>query len=725
LATVIRLVLGVFASLAVPANDAVSQDVDSEFWALRAARQPTVPSSANDTWSKSDIDRFVYEKLLHVDMVPSDDAKPATLLRRVYFDLVGIPPSPTEMDRFLTRLTQEDFEIVWKDEVLRLIKSESFGERWGRHWLDVARFAESSGKEANISFPYAWRYRDYVIDCFRNDVPFNRFLIEQIAGDLLPYQDDSERERLLIATGFLAIGPKNLDEADPIQFEADRVDEQIDTVSRAIMAHSIACARCHDHKADPYTMEDYYALAGVFASTKTYFGTFVSPANRMGGDPLLLPRLKGQTILQRSIPAKQVRELQDQLAALKKEQEVGMEAVYKAIKEGKDASEIFTLSDALRIFWTSGGIEGKLEQVDEHGNALPLTMGVLDSPKVMDATLLDRGDIHQPTQPVPRRMPEPIKTKGEYQIEPHQSGRLQLARWITDPSHPLTPRVIVNRVWHHLMGAGIVSTVDDFGSTGQPPTHPELLDHLAIQFVEDDWSIQRLVERIVLSRVYRQSSAFNETCFQKDPDNRLLWRASKRRLDAEVIRDAMLSASGELDMRRPTGSLVARTIGDGPISLIGLDNRIPQDLDGSTHRSVYLPVIRDRLPDALALFDFAEPSLVTGARQSTNVPVQALFLMNSDFVNARSRALARSILSELEVDAAKPLDIERQDHNTRFIQIVFQKCLSRSPDTVELKMANEYLMSDLKAGEDPGEENSIWASFCQAIFASAEFRNVD
>jgi Protein of unknown function (DUF1553)/Protein of unknown function (DUF1549) len=717
-------VLGLVASLIVPASYAFSQEAASEFWAFRAPQRPTIPHSANDTWSKTDIDHFIYDQLNRSDMLPSEDAEPAKLLRRVYFDLIGLPPSPAELDRFLNRLTNENFENIWNDEVHRLIKSDAFGERWGRHWLDVARFGESSGKEANIAFPYAWRYRDYVIDCFKDDIPFDRFLIEQIAGDLLPYKDDAERARLLVATGFLAIGPKNLDEADPKQFAADLIDEQIDTVSRALMAHSIACARCHDHKADPYTMEDYYALAGIFTSTTTYFGTFVSPANRMGGDPLVLPKLKDQTILHKSIPAKQVDELKKQLAALKKEHADGMEAVISATMQGKDASMIFTLKDALRIFWTSGGIEGKLEQVDENGKALPLTMGVLESSKIVDAPLLDRGDIHQPTQPIARRLPKPIETKSEFTIDPHQSGRLQLAHWVTDPSHPLTARVIVNRVWHHLLGAGIVSTVDDFGSTGQPPSHPELLDHLAIQLVEDGWSIKRLVQRIVRSRVYQQSSAYKEAHFQRDPDNRLLWRASKRRLDAEVIRDAMLAASGELDTRRPVGSLVANTIGDGPISLIGLNERIPQDLDGSTHRSVYLPILRDRLPDALAIFDFAEPSLVTGVRETTNVPVQALYLMNSEFVNARSEALASSILKEITGDS-RPDAIELQARFAQFIQLAFQNCLSRSPDATELQMATEYLLSDSKANEKGGENTRILSSFCQAIFASAEFRNVD
>ena len=290
------------------------------------------------------------------------DAEPAILLRRLQFDLVGLPPSPAAVREFLQRVEADGFDAALAEEVDPLLVSPHFGERWGRHWLDVARFAESSGKEANISFPYAWRYRDYVIDAVNADLPFDRFLVEQIAGDLLPSDSDAERARLLIATGFLALGPKNLEEGNPLQFAVDLVDEQIDTVTHAVMANSVACARCHDHKFDPFSMQDYYALAGVFANTKTYFGTFVSPANRVGGDPLPLPRGANQPILHASITTKEVLSLKARLEALQKQQSEGMAAARKARAAGEDTENVFTLRDALRIFWTSGGIEGQLEK---------------------------------------------------------------------------------------------------------------------------------------------------------------------------------------------------------------------------------------------------------------------------------------------------------------------------------------------------------------------------
>lgn len=684
-----------------------------DFWAYRRP-QDAIPPEVNDAaWARQPLDRFILAKLEEAGFAPSRDANPHTLLRRLHFDLVGLPPAPERMQRFRQRIQSDGLDAALADEVDDLLASPHFGERWGRHWLDVARFGESSGGEANISFPYAWRYRDYVIDCFNADVPFDRFLVEQIAGDLLPYDDNAERARLLIATGFLAIGPKNLDEANSLQFHADLIDEQINTVTRAVLANSVACARCHDHKFDPFSMKDYYALAGIFASTKTYFGTAVSPANRVGGDPLELPPVEGQKIFHRSIPAKRVAELEAELAALQKEKAEGMAAVQKALAAGKDPGDAFTLRDALRIFWRSGAIEGQLEKVSETGGALPLAMGVLDRDEIIDAPLLERGEVGKPGPPVPRGFPEVLKLEHTPKIPGNQSGRLQLAQWLTHPDHPLTARVIVNRIWHHLFGAGIVRTVDNFGTTGKPPSHPELLDHLAVQFVRDGWSIKALIREIALSRTYRQASTFNEEAFRHDPENRLLWRVSKRRLEAEAIRDAMLAVSGELDRKRPDGSLVSRVIGDRPISLIGLDKRLPKDLDGSRHRSVYLPVIRDRLPDVLDLFDFAVASLVTGDRETTNVPTQALYLMNSSFVQDRATALAARLLRETETDQQQ-------------IRRAFRLCFNRLPDAAEEARARQFLKKGTPSTDpERTEPPLVLVSFCQALLSTAEFRNVD
>jgi len=687
----------------------VDYEAGRRHWALQQPVQHAAPGVKQDDWSLSDIDRFVLAGLEAEGLAPSADAEPAILLRRLHFDLVGLPPSPADRSAFLQKVATDGFDRALAAEVDRLLASQQFGERWGRHWLDVARFAESSGKEANIAFPYAWRYRDYVIDCFNDDVSFDRFITEQVAGDQLPSKSPQERARLLIATGFLAVGAKNLDEANGFQFLADVIDEQIDAVSRSVLANSIACARCHDHKFDPFTMRDYYALAGVFVSTETFFGTAVSPANRVSGDPLPLPIDAGEPVLHDGIPAERVQKLKDELAALKQQERDGRAAVRKAIAAGRDPEGIFTLRDALRIFWRSGAIEGQLEKVGENGEPLPLAMGVLDREQILDAPLLERGDIHKAGDKVPRAFPGVLELDCESPPE-DRSGRLEFARWLTHPDQPLTARVMANRVWHHLFGAGLVSTVDNFGMTGEAPSHPELLDNLAVQFVEDDWSVKALVRSLVLTRTYRQASTFNETAFERDPDNRLLWRMPKRRLDAEAIRDAMLAVSGDLDRSRPTGSLVGNVIGDGPISLIGLNPKIPADLDGSPHRSVYLPVLRDRLPDVLDLFDFAEPSLVTGSRETTNVPVQALYLMNSSFVRERAESLARRLEQET-------------DNADEQIRRAFLLCFSRQPDAGEFALAREFLASD--SGSTDEESTRRLASFCQSLMATAEFRHAD
>ena len=692
------------------------QRADRDFWAYRAPDKPSVPKVGDAKWNRSDVDAFVVAKLHEHQLTPSPDADIATLLRRLHFDLVGLPPAVVAVDQFAARATSDGIEAALGSEVDRLLASPQFGERWGRHWLDVARFAESSGKDANISFPYAWRYRDYVIDCVTADVPYDRFLLEQLAGDLLPHESAQERARLLIATGFLAIGTKNLEELNAFQFLADIADEQIDTVTRAVLGSSVTCARCHDHKFDPISMRDYYALAGIFASTKTYFGTAVSPSNRVGGDPLPLPLDAGLPVFHASIPAERVKRLQDELAALKKEERDKRDAAWKAVAAGEDASEIFTLRDALRIFWRTGGIEGELEKVGTDGRALPLAMGVLDRESAVDVPLLKRGEIAQPGEVVVRGFPEVFTTNNSNRIPKGSSGRLELARWLTDARHPLTARVMVNRIWSHVFGAGLVATVDDFGSTGELPSHPELLDFLAVRFVEQKWSVKSMIRELVLSRTYRQASTYQAAAFQIDPDNRLLWRASKRRLEAEAIRDAMLAVSGELNRTRPAASLVGKVILDRPISLIGLDKRLPEDLDGSVHRSVYLPVIRDRLPDVLELFDFAQSSFVTGARETTNVPTQALYLMNSPFVQLRAAALARRVRAE------------SGDNSTENVRRIFRLCFNRLPDSGEEARAVKFLATDTKAASEPnnaeGQADSL-TSFCQAILATAEFRNLD
>lgn len=687
-----------------------------QFWSNRPPVMGVPPEVRYGSWQRRPLDAHILAQLEVKNLSPSQDARPAVWLRRLHFDLTGLPPSPDETTAFVAGWQRAEaggpgpeLEAHLAETVDRLLASPAYGERWGRHWLDVARFAESNGRESNLTFPHAWRYRDYVIDAFNGDVPFDRFLLEQIAGDLLPAANDSERSRLLIATGFLAMGAKGLNEMSKAQFAADLVDEQVDTVTRAIIASSVACARCHDHKSDPYRMEDYYALAGIFRSTRTFYGTWIDSENNNGGELLRLPSLPGQVIPNKALRPGEVAKLKADLATLNREEQEQNAMVKKALEEGRDISKdsFKFLQNAIRIYWSRGGIEGRLQTVDDSGRALPLCMGVQDvaPDKVQDAPLLDRGDISHPGEKVPRALPAVFREKGQpaQRMPGDQSGRQELARWLGSRDHPLTARVMVNRIWRQLFGTGLVRTVDNFGASGEVPSHPALLDALAVQFMQEGWSVKSMVREIVLSRTYRQSAMYRAEAYDQDPDNRLLWRMRPRRLDAEVIRDAMLAVSGNLDRSRRRGSLVAELDGQS-VSLIGFNEKIPADLDGSRHRSVYLPVLRDQLPDALQTFDFAEPSLVSGDRDVTNNSLQALYLLNGRFVREQAEALASHLLQ-------KPLSTGER------IRLAFQLCFTREPDETELRLARQYL--------ETGEESESWTAFCQSLLATAEFRLVD
>jgi hypothetical protein len=684
-----------------------------QHWSFRPVVAPNIPQPKQADWAYNDIDRFVLAKLEENGLEPSSDADPEVLMRRLSFDLTGLPMA-NEINSFFAKNPIRNSQSEIRNLTDSLLASPAYGQRWARHWLDVVRFAESNGKEANLIYPHAWRYRDYVIDAFARDLPYDRFLTEQLAGDLLPAENENERARHLIATGFLAMGPKSLAEQNPEQFAADLADEQIDAFSRAFLATSLACARCHDHKSDPVTMTDYYALAGIFKSTDTRYGTWIDSENNRGGTLIRLPDLPGQLIPNRSITKREVDELHAKLDQFDADERAGRARGEKAKAEGRDPQLDFNerLREALRILWTRGPIVGKLETVDENGKALPLAMGVVEAGSKVDSPRYERGELAHPAEIVTRAVPGRFGLPSEGAVPADTSGRRQLASWITDPENPLTARVIVNRVWSHLFGAGLVETVDDVGRTGAAPSHPELLDYLASRFVAGGWSVKALIREIVGSRTYQQASTWREEAFLKDPDNRLLWRQSKRRLDAESLRDAMLAASGELDLSPRDGSLVAG-LEIQSAAMIPFNRTIPEDLDGSSHRSVYLPVMRDQLPEVLRQFDFAEPSLVIGKRDSTNVPPQALYLMNSDFVRARAAALAKRISQESDNDHGR-------------VAAAYQLCFHRAPDEEEKRLLLEFTDAPVPDNTTHAEElEKRWQDLCQALLASADFRMID
>ena len=671
-----------------------------KFWAFQPSLKRDAPKVKDASWPANDIDRFVLAKLEAQGIQPVGDASAEVLVRRLFFDLIGLPPSPAEMDRWTARMKNSP-EAGLTELVDELLASPHFGERWGRHWLDVARYAESTGMERNVTFPAAWRYRDYVIQSFNSDKPYAQFVQEQIAGDLLPGTNDENRAERLVATGFLAMGPKSLNERDRDVFVMDMVDEQIDVTTRAIMGVTVSCARCHDHKFDPFPQKDYYALAGIFRSSKTLYGATGGNGNRQPSSLIALAAGEGQQETDKAEQKKRIQQLAKQL-----EQAKGNLSDEKDNQKRKQLQRRVTqLNQQLKQL--RSGKKGK-----NNGPKLPdgpSAMGVVDD-RVADCRLHIRGNTNTLGDEVPRGFLQVVALEDSFKIGEDQSGRLELANYLTSPENPLTARVMANRVWYWLLGQGIVRTVDNFGSMGERPSNPELLDQLAMELVENDWSVKHLVRQIVLSRTYRLASDHHEQNFAKDPENLLVWRQNHRRLDAESIRDAMLVASGQLEREAAKSSPIAKMVGTN----IGRTNTSISELEGDAfrHRSVYLPILRNALPEVLSVFDFAEPSIIVGRRQITTVPSQALFMMNSKFVVNRSQALAKQLLQN-----------EKMDTSGR-IQSAYRHTLCRHPKADELATATEFLQSVSASNPKMPEEDAL-AALCQALFASAEFRYIE
>ena len=527
----------------------------TEFWAYQQPQKSVVPAVKNSRWCQNEIDYHILAGLEAVDLSPAEDAEPKSVVRRLYFDLVGLPPTPDEVVAFENAWSQGK-EVAIRSLANNLLARDQFGERWGRHWLDVVRYAESTGRSVNMTFPHAWRYRDYVIDSFNADKPFDLFVQEQIAGDLLPVETDEEWSEHLIATTFLAIGSKNVNEQNRIQFRADLIDEQIDTTTRVFLGTSVACARCHDHKFDAIPQSDYYALAGIFGNTETFFGnaqssygTFSGAQTKQNSNLLRLPGHNPNPFDQ-SMSKEELdglrSELQDKVSSLSNLRRTAGQGGAATAQQQR----IRTLNELEQL-------SGRLGNVDENGNPRSFTMGVQERGAPKDIPILVRGEIDQPAQVVSRGFP-PVLCEEPATISAEKSGRLKFAQWVGSDQNTLVARVMVNRIWKSLVGTGIVRTMENFGVTGQAPSHPELLDHLAVTLIDSGWSVKAVIGEIVNSRSYRIGTTFNANSHAVDPENTLLWRANQRRLDAEVLRDSMLAMSGELDLRRPRGSEVAK-----------------------------------------------------------------------------------------------------------------------------------------------------------------------
>ncbi len=715
------------------------------FWAYQQPVSHPAPSVNNTDWPRTDVDRFVLAKMEENELAPADDAESYKVLRRLCFDLVGLPPTPSQIEAFADRWKSDpDKAIAYV--VDRLLEMDQFGERWGRHWLDVVRYAESTGREVNQTYPHAWRYRDFVIDSMNEDKPFNQFVQQQIAGDLMPAKTDEQWAENLVATTFLAIGPKNLNEANRVQFAADLVDEQIDATTRVFLGTSVACARCHDHKFDAIPQADYYALAGVFANMTTYFGsppsefgTITNAQTRQSSSLLRLP-VDDPNPYDKRYTAKELQDLRDEMA--EKQREIATLGRGSANSGGNAAN---AQRARLRLLNEMSVLSAKLGVVDEDGNPRSYCMGVQERKRPSDARLLVRGEIDQPAQSVERGFPQ-VLCSVQPDIDEDESGRLELARWIGSETNPLTARVMVNRIWQHLIGQGIVSSADDFGVTGQPPSHPELLDTLAVQFMRSDWSIKSIIRTITTSRVYRMSTAYDRQSHEADPDNAFVWRANPRRLDAEAIRDAMLSVSGEIDFERPRGSDVAKAgftrvtggVLGNPRDIArrafesagqsrrgmqrGSRNQIAEEVarkitgqlnqEDAKHRSVYLTIVRDEEPRSLSVFDFADASTIIGTRESSNTANQALYMMNNRFVIQQSEAFADRVIRE------------RTSPNDR-LEYAFLLAYGRPPTSSERTAAASFIRDFASTTRFRSRSKDTINALCQSLFASAEFRYLD
>jgi hypothetical protein len=691
-----------------------------KFWAFRPPKATPPPAISDMAWPETDIDRYIRAAQEREGLKVVGDADRVTLLRRLSFDLTGLPPKPEEIEAFVKDPSAGALETV----VDRLLASPAFGERWGRHWFDVVRYAESTGKERNVPFRYAWRYRDYVIDAFNADKPYDRFIAEQLAGDLLPSRSAADHERLVVATGFLALGPKGVITRNPEQFKVDIIDDQIDVTTRALLGITVACARCHDHKFDPIPTTDYYALAGIFGSSETMAG--VAAGKKVALDQELLTLAATKDSFQ--VSPEQAREAQSRREEIAK-LEAQVERLRRSMKQAAKRPPLPKTGKRPKTYQPQAMAQAKVDpkqvreeikkiedKIDEL-EALPTppghyAMGMRDSKYPSNANVLVRGEIKDKGQQVLRGVPAVLRTGESSHIDPRHSGRLELARWIANKDNPLTARVMVNRVWEHLLGQGLVDTVDNFGALGDEPSHPELLDNLALKFMEQRWSVKHLIRSIVLSRVYRLSSEHDADNYAKDPTDRFLWRKQPRRLDAEEIRDAMLSASGQLETKRPEASPVLEA-GNTPL---GGGKNMQELRKPSNARSVYLPSLRGALPEMLQVFDAADPSLIVGKRDVTTVPTQALFLLNNPFVLKQSEEMARRVL------AAQRLGPPAR------IELAYRLALSRAPTNPERAAAQKFLGEYRQAVEGAGAkvrpQMAAWISFCQTLFQCGEFRYV-
>jgi hypothetical protein len=757
------------------------------FWSFRAIKDPAMAAP-------SSIDALILAKLNEKGLKPAKPASKLALIRRATFDLTGLPPTEAEIEAFQADQSPDAFAKV----VDRLLASPRYGEKWGRHWLDVARYADSTGADEDHRYPYAWRYRDYVIGAFNRDLPYNQFVMEQIAGDLMPAPEGKEvNVEGITATGFLSIGPRLIAEQDKPKMLYDFIDEQIDTTTRGILGLTVACARCHDHKFDPIATADYYSLAAIFANTKAFSKIGTGGVSDIYYAPLAPADVVLRWNVQQSMLANQRRRInavldedterrqaplrpriaEYMMATRHPEKASGLDPLVlarwtKFLKPDKDPNPLLMrwhkatpeteqevalayqhdfdeqfkewtartakwnqflsaatdgtslparppLKDADVMFLRAVMLDkangplalpdvemaklysddtklrvaymrAKLDDMTKNGPQEPPMACAVTEGKPVAQHVLVRGNPASPGDPVTRRFPTILAGDNQPELPPG-SGRLEFAQWLASPKNPLTARVFVNRVWQWHFGEGLVRTPSNWGLVGERPTNPELLDYLTARFIEDGWSVKKLHRRIMLSAAYQMSSDISAEAAEQDPGNKLLSHFPRRRLDVEEVRDAMLAVDGSLDLTMG-GTLQTGSGTDGENSA----GRLSIDPATSKRRTVYLPLRRSNLPSLLNLFDFGDATTTCEGRALTNTAPQALFMMNSKFVEDRSGALAQELGGHVD--------------------LLYQRILDRLPTAAEKDDALGYVQ---KVGERG------WQSLARILLSSNEFIYVD
>jgi|HubBroStandDraft_6_1064221.scaffolds.fasta_scaffold12725_2 hypothetical protein len=654
-------------------------------WAFQPVREVEPPRDASG-WSANAVDCFIHAGFESHRLKPATAASKRTLLRRAYFDLIGLPPTPQNVDNFLGDQSPEAFSNV----IETLLGSPQYGERWGRYWMDVVRYADTAGDNADYPVPEARLYRDYIIDAFNTDKPYDQFVREQIAGDLLarsgPTDKYSER---VVATGFLALSRRYA--TAPYELWHLTLEDTIDTVGRAYLGMTLRCARCHDHKFDPIKTRDYYALYGVFDSTRfPYAGSEEFQSMKFGRRDFaaLVPPAAAKPAL--STYQAEMSRLRHDVARLE-----GCKPGDKSV-----AAKLTAMEARLRFLERRGAPD-----------VLPVAYAVSEGP-IVDANIQLHGEPNQPGERVPRGAPRFLSGCEAPAPGPNESGRLELADWLTSPRNPLTARVMVNRVWQHHFGRGIVATPSNFGTRGSPPSHPQLLDWLAATFVEHNWSIKSLHRLIMQSKTYQLASDSVLADEAIDPANQWYWRFNRQRLDAEAIRDAMLDVSGVLDMSRPGPHPFP------PIREWHWTQHFPFKADyPSNHRSVYLMTQRLHRHPFLGLFDGPDTNTTTDVRSTSTVPLQALFLMNSQYIRDTAGAFAGRLCRE------------SNDRSTRIARAL-ELAYGRPASPGEIKHACDYLETyeheAARAGLNARKaESEAWLSYARTILDSNEFVYVD